>query len=68
MNGHVIKAISACALRLAARSMFDEIPPADLDIREEPWIHKDSYDAGLLTAAKYLLSRADLLEASEGAE
>ncbi len=68
MNGSVIRIISACALRQAAKSMFDELPPEEIAVRDEPWIDQDSYDAGLLTAAKYLLSRADMLETDLEAE
>lgn len=57
-----IRTVAACTLRQAARAMFDTI---DLDLREEPWVDTDSYDAGLIASAKYLLARADRLEAGE---
>lgn len=49
-------------LRAAARALFDDV---DLDAREEEWVDTDSYDAGLVAAATYLLRRADEIDANE---
>ena len=57
-----IRTVAACTLRQAARSMFDDV---DLDLRDAPWVDTDSYDAGLIASAKFLLARADRLESGE---
>lgn len=49
-------------LRAAARALFDDV---DLDLRGEEWVDGDSYDAGLVAAATYLLRRADGIQAND---
>ncbi len=54
----------AQALRDIARAMFDD-QDLDMIVRDSSWVCADSYDTGLVTAAKYLLHRADRIEAGE---
>lgn len=56
------RAFAARTLRDAARAMFEDL---DLAPRHQEWVDVDSYDAGLVTGAKYLLQRADRIEAGE---
>jgi hypothetical protein len=65
MNDETIRLISCQALRSAARAMFDD-SGVELDLRSEPWVDQDSYDAGLVTGAKFLLKLADQIEAGVG--
>lgn len=53
-------------LRLAARLMFENesLGGIALDLREQEWIDVDSFDAGLVAGAKFLLAVADRLETS----
>lgn len=53
--------IASSVLRTAARYLFDD-DDLDLSTRDDTWVHCDSYDAGLLAAAKYLLRTADQIE------
>lgn len=54
-------------LRGVARAMFEDVELGGLalDIRENEWVDQDSFDAGLVAAAKYILLRADRLEEGE---
>ncbi len=52
----------ARAIRTACRSLFDDV---ELSSRDSEWVHRDSFDAGLVAAAKCLLARADQLERGE---
>ncbi len=58
----MIRLVASRTLRLVARDFFDSV---DLSVRDQSWVDRDSYDAGLVTAAKYLLAQADRLEAAE---
>lgn len=53
--------VASSALRTAARCLFDD-DDLDLSVRSDAWVDTDSYDAGLLAAAKYLLRTADQIE------
>lgn len=61
MNSRQEMIVVSSALRTAARCLFDD-DDLDLSTRRDPWVHTDSYDAGLLAAAKYLLHTADCIE------
>lgn len=60
ISQQMIQLIAARTLRLVARNFFDEV---DLSLRDQSWVDRDSYDAGLVSAARYLLTQADRLEA-----
>lgn len=62
INNPVERAFAVRHLRAAARALFEDV---DLDLRDEEWVDSDSYDAGLVAAAKYLLQRADAIQANE---
>ena len=62
MNRDDERHVAAGYLRDAARDYFDHV---DLDQRAAVWVDTDSYDAGLLAGARYLLSRADQLETGQ---
>ncbi len=49
-------------LRATAREMFED-SELDLDLRDAPWVHTDSYDAGVIAVVKTLLAHADEYEA-----
>lgn len=53
--------VLACAMRQSCKNIFDS-GYLDLHARDEPWIHPDSYDAGLLAGVRYFLRLADEIE------
>lgn len=54
-------------LRLAARLMFEDerLGGIALGLRDQDWVDSDSFDAGLVAAARFLLVLADGLEDNE---
>lgn len=56
------RVFAAEILRSSVRGMFEDI---DLSAREQEWVDRDSFDAGLVSGAKYLLAIADKIEAGE---
>lgn len=63
----VERRFAAKHLRLAARLMFEDenLGGVALDLRDQEWVDVDSFDAGLVAAAKWLLYIADGLQDHE---
>jgi hypothetical protein len=64
MRTPITNALYARALRCAVSVMFDR-EGVDLAARESEWVDQDSFDAGMLAAAHFLLRRADRYEFGE---
>lgn len=61
MNDVMIRQIAITTIREVARQMFEK-DGVSLELRTQSWVDTDSYDAGIVDAAKYLLRVADDME------
>ena len=59
INETQVRLVASRTLRMVARNFFDHL---DLSPRDEEWVDRDSFDLGLIAAAKYLLAQVDVLE------
>lgn len=62
MKTPLTNVLFARAIRQACRSLFDDV---DLSTRTHEWVDRDSFDAGLVAAAHFLLQRADRFDTGE---